>query len=52
LTGGLRHVAWGRDEKVTVVTEVNVSNCETAREMRMWVCWGTTAVVRISVAML
>lgn len=29
--GGWRHAAWGGNERVTVVTEVKVSNCEAAR---------------------
>ena len=33
--GGWRHAAWGGNERVTVVTEVKVSNCETARIGRM-----------------
>jgi hypothetical protein len=39
--GGWRHAAWGGYERVTVVTEVEVGDCETARKMGMWVCWRT-----------
>jgi hypothetical protein len=31
---GWRHAAWGGNERVTVVTGVYVSNCETARKRR------------------
>ena len=37
--GCCRHAAWGGNERVTVVTEVKVGDCETARKMGMWVCW-------------
>ena len=39
--GRWRHAACGGNERVTVVTEVKVSNRETARKMGMWVCWRT-----------
>lgn len=39
--GGWRHAARGGNERVTVVTEVEVGDRETARKMGMWVCRGT-----------